>query len=200
MAASRGSRGLRHGSSDAARLGSNHDGVGGLSDAERSGRPPALSAEQMEDLKALVLAGSDLAIHGVTRWRCLGLSAAIADRYGVVVHERTVGKLLRRLGLTRLQPRPYHPRKDSTAQEASWEPAQQARLAKLRGHRPGMLRCLNWLIVDTVRVSSITTRKWACCGQKPSPGGQRGDELGRTYLWQICTILREYDDMRSLPE
>jgi transposase len=35
----------------------NHDGVGGLSDGHRSGRPPALSAEQMQDLKALVLAG-----------------------------------------------------------------------------------------------------------------------------------------------
>lgn len=96
----------------------NHDGVGGLSDAERSGRPPALSAEQMDDLEALVLAGPDPAIHGVTRWRCLDLSAAIADRYGVVVHERTVGKMLRRMGLTRLQPRPYHPKKDGAAQEA----------------------------------------------------------------------------------
>lgn len=96
----------------------NHDGIGGLSDAHRSGRPPALSAEQMQDLKALVLAGPDLAIDGVTRWRCLDLSAAIADRYGVVVHERTVGKMLRRMGLTRLQPRPYHPKKDGAAQEA----------------------------------------------------------------------------------
>jgi transposase len=96
----------------------NHDGIGGLSDGHRSGRPPALSAEQMQDLKELVLAGPDLAVHGVTRWRCLDLSAAIADRYGVVVHERTVGKLLRRLGLTRLQPRPYHPQKDGAAQAA----------------------------------------------------------------------------------
>lgn len=96
----------------------NHEGIGGLSDARRSGRPPALSAEQMQDLKALVLAGPEPAIHGVTRWRCLDLSAAIADRYGVIVHERTVGKMLRRLGLTRLQPRPYHPRKDGAAQEA----------------------------------------------------------------------------------
>jgi hypothetical protein len=40
----------------------------------------------------------------------------IAERYHVVVPERTVGKLLRRLGLTRLQPRPYHPRKDAVAQ------------------------------------------------------------------------------------
>jgi transposase len=96
----------------------NHEGIGGLSDAQRSGRPPALSAEQMQDLKDLVLAGPDLAIHGVTRWRCLDLCAAIADRYGVVVHERTVGKMLRRMGLTRLQPRPYHPKKDGAAQEA----------------------------------------------------------------------------------
>ena len=96
----------------------NHEGLSGLSDARRSGRPPALSAEPMQDLKELVLAGPDLALHGVTRWRCLDLCVAIAERYEVVVHERTVGKLLRRLGLTRLQPRPYHPKKDAAAQEA----------------------------------------------------------------------------------
>src|SRR5262249_30020907 len=111
----------------------NHDGVDGLSDAHRSGRRPALSPEQMEDLKALVLAGPDLAIHGVTRWRCLDLSAVIADRYGVVVHERTVGKILRRMGLTRLQPRPYHPGKDGAAQEAF---KKTSRLAYPRSCRP----------------------------------------------------------------
>lgn len=35
----------------------NHNGVGGLSDAERSGRPLALSADPLEELKAPVLAG-----------------------------------------------------------------------------------------------------------------------------------------------
>ncbi len=45
----------------------NHDGVGGLSDGHRSGRPAALSASETQDLKDLVLAGPDLAIHGVTR-------------------------------------------------------------------------------------------------------------------------------------
>ena len=89
-----------------------------MNDAHRSGRPPALSAEQLQDLKDLVLAGPDLVIHGVTRWRCLDLSVAIADRYGVVVHERTVGRMLRRMGLTRQQPRPYHPKKDGAVQEA----------------------------------------------------------------------------------
>jgi transposase len=38
----------------------NLEGLGGLSDGQRSGRPPALSAEQMQDLKDLVLAGPDL--------------------------------------------------------------------------------------------------------------------------------------------
>ena len=94
------------------------EGLAGLSDAQRSGRPPALSAEQMQDLKDLVLAGPDLALNGVTRWRCIDLCGVIAERYEVVVHERTVGQLLRRMGLTRLQPRPYHPKKDAAAQEA----------------------------------------------------------------------------------
>lgn len=96
----------------------NADGIAGLSDARRSGRPPALSQAQMQELKELVLAGPDLAKDGVVRWRCADLRSAIEARYAVVVHERTVGKLLRRMGLTRLQPRPYHPKKDAEAQEA----------------------------------------------------------------------------------
>lgn len=104
----------------------NRDGIAGLSDGRRSGRPSALSDEQMEELKDLVLAGPDLATDGVVRWRCLDLRSVIAARYEVVVHERTVGKLLRRLGLTRVQPRPYHPRKDGAAQEAFKKPSAPA--------------------------------------------------------------------------
>ncbi len=96
----------------------NAEGIAGLSDARRSGRPAALSQAQMQELKDLVLAGPDLANDGVVRWRCIDLRSVIEARYEVVVHERTVGKLLRRMGLTRLQPRPYHPKKDADAQEA----------------------------------------------------------------------------------
>lgn len=75
---------------DAAWLGRryNHDGVGGLSDARRSGRPLALSADQLEEveeLKAPVIAGPDSALHGVSGWRCLD--------------ECTVGRMLQRMGL-----------------------------------------------------------------------------------------------------
>ncbi len=48
----------------------------------------------------------------------LDLRAQIKVRFEVEVHERTVGKLLRRLRMTRLQPRPHHPKQDLAAQEA----------------------------------------------------------------------------------
>jgi transposase len=93
-------------------------GIAGLSDALRSGRPPALSDDQLSELKDLVLAGPDLERDGVVRWRCIDLRSVIKERYEVEVHERTVGKLLRRMGMTRVQPRPYHPKKDADAQTA----------------------------------------------------------------------------------
>jgi transposase len=46
------------------------------------------------------------------------LRAEVAQRFSVTVPERTIGKWLRKLKLTRLQPRPYHPKKDAAAQQA----------------------------------------------------------------------------------
>jgi len=65
----------------------------------------------------------------VVRWRCVDLRAQIKARFEVDLHERTVGKLLHKLGMIRLQPRPFHPKSDPEAQEAHkktlhpWQPA-----------------------------------------------------------------------------
>jgi len=96
----------------------NAHGLAGLSDACRPGRSPTFSGVELERLRDLVLAGPDPVLDGVVRWRCVDLRSAIQRRYNVTLHERTVGKLLRRMGMTRLQPRPYHPKKDAEAQEA----------------------------------------------------------------------------------
>jgi transposase len=56
----------------------------------------------------------------VVRWRCVDLRAVIARRFEVDVHVHTVSKWLNRFGLTRLQPRPFHPKKDVEA-EASFK-------------------------------------------------------------------------------
>jgi putative transposase len=96
----------------------NAAGVAGLATGTRSGRPPRLSDSQMVELKELVIQGPDPAKDGVVRWRCIDLRAKIAERFSVSFHKRSVAKLLRKLDLTRLQPRPYHPKKDAAAQEA----------------------------------------------------------------------------------
>jgi transposase len=96
----------------------NAHGVAGLRDVRNKGRAPALSAEQMRELEGLILTGPDLKQDGVVRWRCVDLRSQIKTRFEVALHERTGGKLLRRLGMTRLQPRPFHPKSDAAAQEA----------------------------------------------------------------------------------
>ena len=120
-------------------------GVGGLRDVARSGRPAALSAEQMQELEGLVLAGPDLKRDGVVRWRCVDLRAQIKVRFKVDLHERTVGKLLHKLKMIRLQPRPFHPKSDPKAQEAykklctpgSWHLAARSGREDHRGLVPG---------------------------------------------------------------
>ena len=72
----------------------------------------------MQELKSLVLEGPDPQRHQVVRWRCVDLRDEIAARWSVNLNERTIGKWLRRLEMTRLQPRPYHPKKDPQAEEA----------------------------------------------------------------------------------
>ena len=96
----------------------NAEGIAGLSSRTSPGRPPVLSAAHMAALKEMVLNGPDPARHAVVRWRCLDLRAEIAARWSVTVCEQTVGRWLRQLRLTRLQPRPYHPKKDPEAETA----------------------------------------------------------------------------------
>ena len=95
----------------------NAEGVAGLRSRCSPGRPAALNEAQMEELRSMVLEGPDLERNKVVRWRCADLKVEIASRWSVSLAERTVGKLLRRLRMTRLQPRPYHPKKDAAAQE-----------------------------------------------------------------------------------
>jgi transposase len=71
----------------------NAEGLAGLRDRPRSGRRSRLTPEQGVDLQAL-----------------------IERRFAVRLHERTVGKLLHRLGFARLSVRPKHPKADEAAQ------------------------------------------------------------------------------------
>ena len=95
----------------------NKDGLDGLVDRTRSGRPASLSWVEQGKLSSWVEEGADLARDGVVRFRRADLRDRIAAEFGVSLHERSVGKLLRRLGFRRLSVRPQHPQSDPEAQE-----------------------------------------------------------------------------------
>jgi transposase len=96
----------------------NEEGLAGLRDRPRSGRKPRLTPAQTAELAAVVDQGPDPERDGVVRWRRVDLKALIETRFAVRLHERSVGKVLRRLGFTRLSVRPRHPKADAAAQEA----------------------------------------------------------------------------------
>jgi transposase len=96
----------------------NGEGIDGLRSRKAPGPSPKLTDEQRAELRQLVLDGPDPEVHKVIRWRCLDLRAEVQRRFGVSVNGRTVAKWLRKMNLTRLQPRPFHPKKDAEAQEA----------------------------------------------------------------------------------
>jgi transposase len=96
----------------------NAEGVAGLKSRTGPGREPYLTAAQKAELRELVIRGPDPQTHKVVRWRCIDLQAEVARRWSVAVHESTIGKWLDELGLTRLQPRPVHPKKDAEAEVA----------------------------------------------------------------------------------
>ena len=95
----------------------NAEGIEGLKSRRSPGRMPFLTDAQRAELRELVIQGPDPAIHKVVRWRCADLREEVARRWSVEVHESTIGAWLGELGLTRLQPRPAHPKKDAAVQE-----------------------------------------------------------------------------------
>ena len=94
----------------------NELGLDGLRDRHGGGTRPLLSPEQEAQVAERVRQGPDLAEHGVARWRRADLARAIKVRFGVVLAERSISDVLRRLGFRRLVARPRHPGHDPAAQ------------------------------------------------------------------------------------
>lgn len=94
----------------------NDEGLSGLRNRAPRGAQAKLTGEQKGELSRLVEAGPDRAVHGVVRWRRVDLRDELKRRFGVDLHERSVGRILARLGYRRLSVRPRHPEADEEAQ------------------------------------------------------------------------------------
>ena len=94
----------------------NADGLTGLADRPRPGRQPRLTEAQRGEVAEWVESGPNLKTDGVGRWRCADLRDRIAAKFHVYLHERSVGKLLKKLNFSNMSGRPVHPQSDREAQ------------------------------------------------------------------------------------
>jgi transposase len=100
----------------------NAEGVEGLRERPRPGRPCALDEGQQAALKALVLRGPSLERDGCIAWRARDLCALVEGRFGVRDGESGMLKLLKGLDLSWQKARPIHPEADRKAQERFKKP------------------------------------------------------------------------------
>ena len=100
----------------------NAEGVEGLRDRPRPGRPCALNEGQQAALKGLVLKGPALGRDGCVAWRARDLCALVEERFGVRYGESGMLRLLKGLDLSWQKTRPIHPEADPKAQERFKKP------------------------------------------------------------------------------
>ena len=96
----------------------NAEGVEGLRDRPKSGRPSWLDEGQLATFKALVLRGPDPERDGVSTWRAKDLCRIVQGRFGVVYSENGMLRLLHDLDLSWQKARPIHSGANRKAQEA----------------------------------------------------------------------------------
>jgi transposase len=96
----------------------NAEGIAGLCDRARSGRPRKLTDAQRQELRAKALAGPDIETEGFSAYTRADLGRHALATWGVKLDPTSIGRTLRSLGLSRQKPRPSHPKKDPAAAEA----------------------------------------------------------------------------------
>ena len=114
----------------------NADGLAGLTDRPRPGRQPRLTEAERSEVAKWVEDGPDLNTDGVVRWRCADLRDRIAAKFNVHLHERSIGKLLKKLNFSSISVRPVHPQSDLEAQEAFKKTSLSWRVPQSRGSLP----------------------------------------------------------------
>jgi transposase len=95
----------------------NAHGADGLYDCWGDGRPPRLEPEEQAELIRIVLAGPSPA-DGLSAFTREDLVRICEARFGKTFHPASLGRVLKRLGLSRQKARPSHPQKDPAAAEA----------------------------------------------------------------------------------
>jgi len=95
----------------------NGEGLAGLHDRPKPGRPARLSEAEQAALAARVFRGPDPQRDGVAAWTRADLCGWLQARFGKAFHPSSLSRVLKRLDLSRQKTRPVHPEADPKAQE-----------------------------------------------------------------------------------
>ena len=93
----------------------NAHGVDGLADRWNRGRPPTFSSQEQAEIVEIVLAGPDIEASGLSAYTLEDLAKICEERFGKRMHPWSLGRLLKKLGLSRQKTRPMHPETDPVA-------------------------------------------------------------------------------------
>lgn len=96
----------------------NAEGLAGLYDRAKPGRPDRLDPAEKQALSALILAGPDPEADGISAYTLPDLCRIVEERYAKSFHPASMSRVVRRMGFSRQKPRPRHPRHDAAAQAA----------------------------------------------------------------------------------
>ena len=94
----------------------NAEGLAGLYDRPKPGRPPRLGEAEQAALAARVFRGPDPERDGVATWTRADLCFWLEERFGEPFHPSSLSRVLKRLDLSRQKARPVHPEADPNAQ------------------------------------------------------------------------------------
>jgi transposase len=94
----------------------NAEGLAGLHDRPKPGRPQRLSEAEQAALAARVFAEPDPERDGTAAWTRADLCAWLGERFGKTFHPSSLSRVLGRLDLSRQKVRPVHPEADPKAQ------------------------------------------------------------------------------------
>jgi transposase len=96
----------------------NAEGLAGLRDRPKPGRPPALTEAEQAMLLNAIFRGPDRRRDGCGDWTLPALCRWIEGRFGKRLHPASLSRIVRRLDLSRQKTRPSHPQADERAKAA----------------------------------------------------------------------------------
>ena len=92
------------------------DGIEGLRDRPRPGRQPRVDAVTSPRFKERIVAGAELQRDGVVAFRAVDAQRILKEEFEIDCSLSSTYRLLHRIKLSWLAPRPRHPRADAAAQ------------------------------------------------------------------------------------